>query len=58
MNTSYVFSFLEDCSMFNFKLQIIVLMSNKQNKQLYDLSKLAFTRWNLFPKHLQKIYNL
>jgi len=30
MYTSYVFSFLEDCSMFNLKLQISVLMSKKK----------------------------
>ncbi len=29
-------------------------MSSEKTKQLYDLPKLVFTRWNLFLKNLQK----
>jgi hypothetical protein len=57
MNTSHVFSFSKDCSIFNLKLKFFALMSSKKKKkQLYDLLKPTFTnvyKMRTIFKHLQ-----
>jgi hypothetical protein len=53
MNTSYVFSFSKNYSMFNSSSTLLPWWVMKKKKQLNDLSKLTFTRWGLFFKHLQ-----